>query len=146
MNLDAALALAQNLMHQHRLAGWTFGFDRARRRFGCCNYSRQRITLSASLTLLNDESQVRDTILHEIAHALAGQTAGHGPAWQALARSLGCNALRCYGGEVVQAPARFEGTCPGCQQKIRRLRRKRISCARCSPTFNPAFLFVWSHC
>ena len=30
-----------------------------------------------------------DTILHEIAHAIAGVEAGHGPAWKAVAQRLG---------------------------------------------------------
>lgn len=146
MNLDAAQALALELMRQHRLHDWTFTFDRAKRRFGCCYYELRRISLSAHLVQLNSEEHVRDTILHEIAHALAGRKAGHGQAWQAIAQMLGCSTFRCYGQEVVQPPPQFEGTCPGCQRKIRRFRRKRVACARCSPCFDPRFLFIWKRC
>ena len=33
--------------------------------------------------------EVKDTILHEIAHALAVARAGHGPAWKTVARRIG---------------------------------------------------------
>jgi len=69
---NAARILAVTLMQQHGLVGWTFKFDHARRRFGCCNFTRRTISLSRPLTFLNDDAEVRDTILHEIAHALAG--------------------------------------------------------------------------
>ena len=58
------------LLDHFKLAGrWTFLFDRAIRRFGNCNYTKRQISLSAKLTLLNDEPVVRETLLHEIAHA-----------------------------------------------------------------------------
>lgn len=145
MDLRTALDVAEKLMVEHRLIGWVFTFDRARRRFGNCNFTHKRLSLSAYLVHLNDEAQVRDTILHEIAHALAGPQAGHGPVWQEKARAIGCTSMRCYGEEVAQPPARFKGTCPGCSQTILRMRRKRISCGRCSKTFNPAFLFQWTY-
>lgn len=46
-----------------------------------------------------NRDEMRDTILHEIAHAIAGFDAQHGPAWQAVARKIGakpvsvCNSL-----------------------------------------------------
>lgn len=95
MELRAAERLARELMSQHGLAGWSFAWDRARRRFGTCSVERRRITLSAYLTHLNDEAHVRDTILHEIAHALAPGD-GHGARWKAACRRIGATPERCY--------------------------------------------------
>lgn len=146
MTLDTAQALALDLMQRHCLHGWTFAFDRAKRRFGCCDYDRRRISLSSHLVQLNSEDQVQDTILHEIAHALAGRKAGHGKTWQQVAKAIGCSTMRCYDATVIEPPPRFEGTCPGCLRKIHRLLRKRVACARCSPRFDPRYLFVWARC
>ena len=82
MNLYEAAHLAKELMTRHGLAGWSFEFDHARRRFGRCDYTHRRITLSKPLTFLNPIEEVRDTLLHEIAHALAGERAGHGAKWR----------------------------------------------------------------
>jgi SprT protein len=145
MDLLEAERLANELLRKFKLDGrWTFTFDRAVRRFGNCNYTKKRISLSKTLTLLNDELLVHETLLHEIAHALAPRNAGHGPKWKAIASSIGCNAERCYGDEVVQPMRRYIGRCPTCATTISRNRRKRLSCAKCDRKFNPTHLFVWT--
>src|SRR5215207_599997 len=94
-------------MGRHGLlaGGWRFRFDNARRRFGSCRSREKVITLSRPLTLLNGEEQVRDTILHEIAHALTPDD-GHGPQWRAKCREVGARPERCYGEAEVVAPPR----------------------------------------
>jgi len=145
MDLESARKLAVDLVAAHGLAPrWKFAFDRATRRFGNCDYTYRRITLSAPLTLLNDEAKVKDTILHEIAHALAPKGAGHGPAWKTIAQSIGCTPLRCYGEEVRMPSQKYVGVCPTCATTISRSRRKRLSCGRCDRKFYPRHLFVWS--
>src|SRR5262245_412974 len=144
MDLSTAERLACRLLRRHGLSPpWTFAFDRAIYRFGSCNRRKRQITLSRKLTLLNDELQVKDTILHEIAHALAPVGAGHGKKWKSIARSLGCSDQRCFGSEVVTPKPRYTGICPTCATKITRHRRKRLSCGRCDRKFNRAHLFVW---
>lgn len=82
-------------MAQHGLAGWSFRFDHARRRFGSCRYRERVITLSRPLVLLNGVDEVRDTILHEIAHALTPGD-GHGGKWKSACRRIGARPVRCY--------------------------------------------------
>ncbi len=77
MKLEDAENLALTLMEDNGVGTWSFRFDNAKRRCGACFYSRRTITLSRHFVTLNDEAEVRDTILHEIAHAFAGAKAGH---------------------------------------------------------------------
>lgn len=72
MELAEAAAVAQQAMEIYGLRGWRFKFDNAKRRFGCCNYRTQTISLSRYVTELNSRDNVIDTVLHEVAHALAG--------------------------------------------------------------------------
>jgi predicted SprT family Zn-dependent metalloprotease len=145
MKLEDAEKMARHLMQVHRVPrGWSFAFDRSKVRFGKCDFSRKQISLSRHLVLLNPEEEVRDTILHEIAHALAPRGSGHGPAWRALAISIGCNGQRCYGREVVRPAAKYRGTCPSCRRVIYRHRRTLIACGKCSDVFDTRFLFHWS--
>jgi predicted SprT family Zn-dependent metalloprotease len=103
VDLNEAAKLAFTYMHLHELDDWHFRFDRATTRFGCCHHRSKTISLSSALVCLNEKSQVRDTILHEIAHALAGpKVRAHGREWREIALRIGCNGRRCYGDEVLR--------------------------------------------
>ena len=107
MKLEDAHGIALGLFREHGIASdWSFGFDRAVRRFGCCWHGKQRITLSRALVELNDEDEVVDTILHEIAHALVGPGAGHGPIWQEVAAGIGARPEACYDAAAIRTPER----------------------------------------
>jgi predicted SprT family Zn-dependent metalloprotease len=133
MDLGDAEALAHRLMAEHQLNGWVFRFDHARRRLGACRYSDQCISLSKPLTLLNPESVVRDTLLHEIAHALT-PGAKHGPVWRAMARQIGATPRACAAvGSVATPNAPYSLVCDHCQERIPRYRKPtgRFVCRSC---------------
>jgi len=136
MQLPDTQRLARELMDRHGLADWTFRFDHARRRFGCCRVRQKLITLSRSLTLLNSDKQVLDTILHEIAHALTPGD-GHGQKWKATCLQIGAKPIRCYNNvEVVapfQKPARYLIGCRTCGwwADRRRLTARKLICRKC---------------
>ena len=111
MELEAARTTARQLMDEYQLHTWSFGFDNAKRRCGRCSYAKRLITLSRHYVELNDEREVRDTILHEIAHALTGAGVGHGPKWQATAREIGATPNRCADASVSMPRARWELVC-----------------------------------
>lgn len=136
MDLFKAQALANELMQKHGIKqhGWIFRFDNARRRFGSCRYRSRTITMSKHLTELNDEYKVKDTILHEIAHAL---TPGHHHdwVWKAKAREIGCNGERCYSSKTVTTPeSKYIAICKGCNHTHKKHRRptRSSSCGNCS--------------
>jgi predicted SprT family Zn-dependent metalloprotease len=131
------MQLARELMIRHGLADWKFQFDHARRRFGSCQYGRKLITLSRPLTLLNDPEQVRDTVLHEIAHALT-PGGGHGARWKARCLEIGARPARCYTDQAVRSPARsparYRLGCRTCGWWVerRRVTGRRYICTRCN--------------
>lgn len=90
MELGEVRALAEGLLREHGLVGeWSFDFDHARRRAGQCDFYRHRVTLSAPLMRLYQSEQVREVILHEIAHALAGARHHHDRVWRETAERIG---------------------------------------------------------
>ena len=108
MEISEAFAKLQEEMGAHGLLdlGWTATLDDAKKRFGVCRMSSKEISLSRPLVDLNPESEVRDTILHEIAHALAWElhkeNCGHDHRWQAICREIGARPDTTYDDEVIQ--------------------------------------------
>ncbi len=138
MKLSDAETLAQDLFAQHGLKKWTFQFDRAKVRFGLCNFCDRVISLSRHLTELNDEAIVRNTILHEIAHALVGRRHAHDKVWKAKAIEIGCDGARRYHSGSINTPAlKYSATCSSCT-KIYQSQRKRarVACGICCKTHN----------
>lgn len=88
-------AQARQLMDRHGLGDWSFRFNAARKKLGVCHYREKLILLSREHAADGTPVQVTDTILHEIAHALAGPRAGHGPVWKEIARRLGATPKSC---------------------------------------------------
>lgn len=91
MDLIAAKNIANELMQKHGLIadGWTFGYDNAKMRLGVCRFRTKKINMSRLYTINSNEVEVKDTILHEIAHALVGPVVKHGWIWKMKARELG---------------------------------------------------------
>lgn len=133
MELGAAAQLARALMDEQGLRSWSFAFDRAKVRAGACHFADRRITLSRHLTAAHDAEQVRETVLHEVAHALVGPRHGHDAVWRARARAIGASGERCYtGGDEPVVPARWQGRCAA-GHVVHRHRRPTVVllCARC---------------
>tara|TARA_Y100000592_G_C5297406_1_gene233813 strand:- start:104 stop:610 length:507 start_codon:yes stop_codon:yes gene_type:complete len=87
--------------------GWKFCWDkRPVRRYGQCRYNRREIGLSVKLVEVNTIERSKDTILHEIAHILAGRGNAHNKIWKLYAVEVGATPRARYrdinhGGETV---------------------------------------------
>ena len=153
MNLQDAKNLTISLMDKHDLLGkaWYFEFDNAKNRFGCCNHTQKRISLSRSLVALNDEARVTNTILHEIAHALVGAKHGHDYVWRSKALEIGCNGERCFSSRNTEIPeSKYIAKCNGCNRvhsrhkMTRKIKYGSSSCAHCSGgRYNEKYRLIW---
>jgi predicted SprT family Zn-dependent metalloprotease len=137
MNLSVAQTLAVTLMKKHRLIdkGWTFKYDNAVKRFGVCMFRPKVIGLSRKLVLLNDKEKVKDTILHEIAHAIAGFESGHGEIWRHVCIQIGAKPERCYDTtKTNNVELKYYAKCGACgkdYQKARMFKTERKRCCKC---------------
>lgn len=104
MKSQEAEKLCRQLMAEHGLSHWHFKWIKSNNCFGQCDYLNRCIILSFPLVESNGVEQVRDTILHEIAHALAGLKAKHGPLWVMVAKRIGCDGKRCFTWNDVNKP------------------------------------------
>lgn len=138
---------ADALIRLHLDEGWSFRFDNAKTRAGLTNFTKRTISVSRHLAVLWDDDEVHQTLLHEVAHALAGPQAGHGPRWRRIADELGYVGGRTHQGEIASATAKWLGVCPSGHEHLRFRKPTRMaSCVKCAPGrrgFDARFVIKW---
>jgi predicted SprT family Zn-dependent metalloprotease len=128
--LQAIAASATAWIVAHQLEGWSFQFDHATTRAGCCNYQTRVISLAHAYARAAADEEIDDTLLHEIAHALVGKAHGHDPVWQATAVALGCAGQRCH--DVQFTPPRYIVSCDkACWVTTAERRQRGAVCRTC---------------
>jgi hypothetical protein len=142
--------LANNLMFEHGLLdqGWFFNFDRSKSRLGLCSHSNKIISMSKYLTPLRPYDENKDTILHEIAHALVGGGFGHGAVWQLKCVEIGARPERCgtIDPEAERPEFRWTASCDACgaETGMHRAPGRVRSCLHCHPgDFSFDHLLTW---
>ena len=132
MNLFEAQRMTLDLMKVHNLWNWTFDWHNKKIVFGTCNHTKQIIYLSKALVLHMEVNAVKNTILHEIAHALVGSGNGHNYIWERKAIEIGCDGNRTNNYESVNknVVAKYIGICNCCgkKYKMHRLPKRHYSC------------------
>ena len=142
--LDRVRQWADALIRLHLDTSWTFAFDNARTRAGLCSYDKKRISVSRLLAARYDDDEIHQVLLHEVAHAIAGAGAGHGPRWKKIARELGYEGKRLHGGAIADELAPWIGHCPNGHTHFRYKRPTRVvSCAKCSRRFDLRYEISW---
>ena len=137
---------ASEKMIEHDLVsnGWTFGWNNRKRAFGLCNHSTKTIQLSRYMVECGESIEsMKGTVIHEIAHALAGARAGHGIKWQSIMIELGQTPRRTREARGAEHRYKWFRMCKTCGVKQgyhRRPKNKTASCGICSPTFNEKYL------
>lgn len=145
LTLTQARGIATSLIRDHLGSRWSFGFDHAKRRAGACNYTKQRISVSRYFVKQASREELRQVLLHEIAHALVGPNAGHGPAWKRAAASIGYQGGRTFERQFAEHLAPWRGICPQGHLFHRfRAPSRTSSCSLCSPRFDRKYVIEWS--
>ena len=81
MDLVKALDLGRKLMNEHNLHDWDICEAHSRKFYGRCCYSEKWILLSRYLIPKCKDEYTKNTIIHEIAHALVGPGHAHDEVW-----------------------------------------------------------------
>jgi predicted SprT family Zn-dependent metalloprotease len=133
---DQVRALAQELLAQHGLHGWSFAFNRGKQTMGVCVYDQRRIELSVYFVERNSREEILDTILHEIAHALVGPRHGHDAVWKRQCIAIGARPVRCA--DALMPEGCWRARCQACGGQFNRHRKPRRVrgwfCCKCGPT------------
>ena len=142
MTIELAILVAKKLMSNHtELKIWKATFNNRKRAFGVCNYTKNQIELSSILIPAMSDKAVKDTIIHEISHALT-HGHGHDDVWRSKCIELGGDGKRCGGSEkyeegkegrevLFEKISKYTLTCPCCGAKSFKNRKstRASSCA-----------------
>lgn len=145
--MDSVKRLAISLMGKHGLIqkGWAFDFDKAKRRAGACYYNQKKISLSLPLAKVRSKEMTKNTILHEIAHAVVGPGHGHNHVWKRKAIEIGCDGKRCFSDAKIIG--KWQATCAHGKTYSRHRRPTgNASCSCEGKKFNPKSILVWKEC
>lgn len=114
---------ARALMTAHGVGALPFEFDNSKRRLGATHLMTigtttlpKKITISKHYALILPVEEIRNTVLHEIAHALTPGE-GHNWKWKRKAVEVGAKPERCATPSARPA-APIEGWCPACDVKV----------------------------
>lgn len=120
-----ARQLALQLMAAHGLHAWAFTFNRRKQALGLCVYGRRSIELSIHFVERdNPPEEIRDTILHEIAHALVGPGHGHDKVWKRKCIEIGARPQRCGQADMPEGNWRARcGSCGKCFHRYKKPKR-----------------------
>lgn len=144
-DLNEVRRWAAELIDEHLDDSWSFAFDHAKTRAGKCNFAKREISVSRYLAVKHTDEQVRQTLLHEVAHAKVGVQEGHGIGWQQFAAQIGYVGGRTHTAEVADEFAKWVGVCPNGHEvfRFRKPGGRVVSCAKCSKRFDRRFLIQW---
>lgn len=131
--------------------GYRFSWMKSIRSIGRCQHTTKEIQLSrqmvAALIKSGINEKVKDTILHEIAHAIArihyGKGVAHDHRWETIARQIGCSAnARFFSADLKFIKSKYTLICDNCgaESPRSRLPKRKHSCGICSTSFNEKFL------
>lgn len=155
MKKQEAFILANELKNKHEsLLRWKVTFNNRKGSFGLCSYSKREIQLSNMLIPFMSDKAIKDTILHEIAHAL---TAGHGHdyVWRIKFIELGGNGERIGSIDKFKngkedeiqfrkVTSKYTLTCPTCGRTsyANRMPKRDCSCSEHGRGYNPIHKMV----
>jgi predicted SprT family Zn-dependent metalloprotease len=130
MTINEALRMGNEIKNKfYELKDWRITLNDRKKSFGLCVYSKREIQLSKHLVVYMSEDAVKNTIIHEIAHAL---TIGHGHdnVWRRRCIELGGNGNRVSGAE------NFENGMTGQIAYLKSISKYTLTCPTCGNTFH----------
>ena len=113
------------------LIDWKITFDHAKRRAGACIYSTKELSFSVHFLRNSSAFDIKDTLLHEISHALVGPYQGHNKIWKQKAISIGCTG-KVYHSLNFSTP-KWKKYCPNnCWETYSFRRKRNLVCRICN--------------
>ena len=125
MTINQAITIAKKVLSEHtELRYWSVTTNKRKTSFGTCSYTKKEIQLSEYKLPVMTDAGIKDTIFHEIAHALCPGH-HHDRVWKMKCIELGGDGKSRHGAEkfkggeegmriAAEKIAKYTLTCPVC--------------------------------
>ena len=144
-NIESRQKITQDLFDkfnkQHLNNSYELSFNsRAKNLCGRCWIGKKKIIEITTAYMVSPHitlEHIKETILHEIAHALTPGD-GHGKKWKQMAIRIGCSGNRCAGKEEIFRQPKYIISCPckkthcGRDRLSNNIKSGRLACASCN--------------
>lgn len=84
----------ESLIVKNNLNNWRFMWMNHKEIYGFCDEKNKIIVLSRDFALINNNTEIKDVILHEIAHAKNKQNGRHNSGFYKWCKKIGARPLR----------------------------------------------------
>ena len=140
MELNTFQEKFYNEFEKYDLCNWTLKIINSKRKYGHCRWGKNEIAISKKFVAINNWNQMKQCILHEIAHALVGSKAKHGKEFKDVCEKIGCMEDGCYTkARNLNVPkSKYTIICKTCgrTQVKNRKRRSPVACSKCCKKYN----------
>ena len=121
--------LFDELKEEYNLNDWKLKFSRAYTTFGQCDYNSKRIIVSEKAIEQTTYKDVKQTLIHEFAHAIVGPSHNHNEVWRKQCIAMGGKGERCASVSLDKPYKYIVGCYDGCWKK-RYMNRPKYNVAR----------------
>lgn len=129
---EILIARTEAEMRRVNLKGWSVKVGSKRTEYGSAQHKSRIIEISLPCANSGSDENLRETILHEIAHALCDAKENHGKQWKKTYRSIGGNPDYVDTQNDTDDFYVWEVRCPNaCYNYRGALKRKRSECPLC---------------
>lgn len=126
MKYELYYETTSRLLAAHGLHDWHVTSDKAIHRLGYAHSGKKIISLSIYHLQNSDDSEIIDTIRHEVAHAIVGTRNKHNSLWKMKAIEIGARPKACGPAvkniETIVKP-KYSGICAKCGKAFYAYRR-----------------------
>jgi predicted SprT family Zn-dependent metalloprotease len=131
----------------HKRKQWEFYFDYAKKRGGACHRHKRAISMSRYLCAMWTLEECEQTMLHEIAHALAPKGHQHSQEWYDIAVAIGYTGWITHNNQTATHMAPWIGRCPAGHEyhRFRRPYHRKESCPKCHRGYSDKHRIVWEY-
>lgn len=126
------IELTRKEMERVGLTGWHVTTSNKKSVYGITYHDEKKIEISLPLANASDEESLKETILHEIAHALCSSKVNHGKVWRETYQRIGGNLDHVDHSLDREKLNNWSRRCPNhCKKFSGVIKRTRATCPRC---------------